>query len=84
MENNEMMNYEETKPEVDDIEIEEDSGMGIGIAMLIGAGLTVAAAAAVKFGKKAYAKIKAKKELRKPDDDDFVEVTDEDIDRVTK
>lgn len=80
---NEMMNYEETEPD-DDIEIEEDSGMGTGVAMLIGAGLTVAAAAAVKFGKKAYAKIKAKKELRKPDDDNVVEVSDEDIDRVTK
>ena len=79
-----------TEDEVMDTEIAtaeaepEETGMGTGVAMLIGAGLTLAVGAAVKVGKKVYAKYKAKKELRKPNDDDVVEVSDEDIENVTK
>lgn len=84
---NEVMNYEEEVmiPEEETFEMEaENSGMATGMAMLIGAGLTIAATAAVKLGKKAYAAYKAKKELRQPDEDDAVEVTDEDIMDVVK
>ena len=69
----------------DTIEVEsEDTGMSTGVAMLIGAGVTLAVGAAVKFGKKGIAAIKAKRALRKPDGDEPVEVTDEDIEKVTK
>lgn len=84
---NEVMNYEEEVmiPEEETFETEtESSGMGTGMAMLIGAGLTIATAAVVKLGKKAYAAYKYKKELRKPDEDHIVEVTDDDVMDVTK
>ena len=80
----------DTEDEVMDTEIAttevepEETGMGTGVAMLIGAGLTIAVGAAVKVGKKVYAKYKAKKALRQPDDDNVVEVSDEDIKNVTK
>ena len=86
MENEVMENEEVMEPEVDITEEESgNSAIGFGLAVAIGAGLTLAATAAVKFGKKAYAKIKAKKE--QPDDTDerdFVIPTDEEIDNVTK
>lgn len=83
---NEIMDYEEEvmEPEVEIDEVEGDSGMSAGVAVLIGAGVTVAGIAAVKLGKKLYAKIKAHKEVRQPDEDDIVEVTDEDVMSVTK
>lgn len=83
---NEYMNYEETmETEVETEEVEtEKSGIGTGKALLIGAGLAAAAVAAVKFGKSMYAKIKVKKELRRPAEGDEVEVTDEDIEEITK
>lgn len=82
---NEIMDYEEImEPEVEIDEVETESGMNVGMAVLIGAGLTAAGVAAVKLGKKLYAKIKAHKELRQPDEDDIVEVTDEDIESITK
>ena len=87
MENNEIMNYEDEvmENEVDIYEMEsEESGIGTGLAMLIGAGITAAGVAAVTFGKKWIAKRKAKKELRLVDEDDFVEVTDEQVKSVTK
>ncbi len=76
---NEMMNYDEVmEPEVETTEVEtEETGMRPGMVMLIGAGLTAAGIAAVKLGKKAWAKAKAKKESKKTDEDDFVEVTDD-------
>ena len=81
----EIMNTEEIMNEDDAIETEsEETGMGTGMAMLIGAGLTLAVGAGIKVGKKVHAKIKAKKELRKPDDDEEIEVTDEDIEKVAK
>lgn len=81
---NEIMNYEEVmEPEVETYEVEpEDSKMSVGLAVLIGAGLTAASVAAVKLGKKVWANIKAKKESRHTDEDDYVEVADEDVDDV--
>lgn len=84
---NEIMNYEDEvmENEVDIYEMEsEESGIGTGLAMLIGAGITAAGVAAVGLGKKLWAKHKAKKELKLVDKDDFVEVTDEQIESVTK
>lgn len=84
---NEVMSYEEEimEPEVEFDEVgTENSGLSTGLAMLIGAGLTAASIAAVKLGKKVYAKIKARKELRQPDEGDVIEVTDEDLMDVTK
>lgn len=81
MENyDEIMNDEEMVQD-DYTETEEHSGLGTGAGMLIGAGLTLAVTAAVKFGKKAYKAIKAKKELRQPVG--VVEPTDEQIHEVT-
>lgn len=82
---NEIMNYEDvmdTEIEVPEMET-DNSGMSTGVAMLIGAGLTLATTAIVRLGKKAVAKYKAKKELRKPNEDEIVEVTDEQIEEVT-
>lgn len=84
---NEIMNYEEEtmNNEIDVIETEEGtSGVGTLVAMAIGAGLTIATGAVVKFGKKLWEKHKAKKELRLVDEHDFVEVSDEEIEAVTK
>jgi hypothetical protein len=84
---NEIMNMdaEVMEPEFDTIEMEnENSGIGTGMAMLIGAGLTIATTAAVKLGKKLWAKHKAKKELRKPDEGEIVEPTDEQIMEVVQ
>jgi hypothetical protein len=84
---NEIMNYEEEvmENEVDVFEAEhEESGIGTGLAILIGAGITAAGVAVVGLGKKLWAKHKAKKELRLVDEDDFVEVTDERVEEVTK
>ncbi len=84
---NEIMNYENEvmENEVDICEMEsEESGIGTGLAMLIGAGITAAGVAVVGLGKKLWANHKAKKELRLVDKDDFVEVTDERVEEVTK
>lgn len=84
MENNEVMNYEETvemDPEVETFETDaEKPEMGTGVAMLIGTGLAFATAAIVKLGKKAYATYKTKKGLRKSTEEeteDEAESTDE-------
>lgn len=81
-----IMNEEEVMDtEMDTIDMEpEDTGMSTGVAMLIGAGLTLAVGAAVKLGKKGIDYIKAKKALRKPEEGSEVEVTDDDIEKVTK
>lgn len=75
---NEIMNYEEVmEPEIETYETEsEESGVSVGLAVLIGAGLTAAGIAAVKLGRKAFIKIKARQELRESEED-FVEVTDD-------
>ena len=75
MENNEIMINEEYEIMENPID-EEGSGIGTGMAMLIGAGLAFAVGGAVKLGKMAYAKIKAKKELRQPDKEIHVEPED--------
>ena len=81
-----IMNEEEVMDtEMDTIDMEpEDTGMSTGVAMLIGAGITLAIGAAVKLGKKGIDYIKAKKALRKPEEGSEVEVTDDDIEKVTK
>lgn len=84
---NEIMNYEEEvmEPEVEIDEVEnEKSGMSTGLVVLIGAGVAAATVAAVTLGKKVWSKIKARKELRQPADDEFIEVTEEDIMNVAK
>ena len=81
-----IMNEEEVMDtEMDTIDIDpEDTGMSTGVAMLIGAGITLAVRAALKLGKKGIDYIKAKKALRKPEEGSEVEVTDDDIEKVTK
>lgn len=82
---NEIMNYEE---EVMDSEVEvvetEGSGISTGAAVLIGAGLAGAAYAVVKLVQNLVAKHKAKKEVRRPDEDELIEPTDAQIMEVTK
>ena len=79
MENNEIMNFEDIEI-IDNVEVSEKTGIGTGVAMLIGAGLTFAVGAGVKLVKKAIAKHKANKELRKPDEP--IEVDFEDVEEV--
>lgn len=76
MENNEMIMNEEIEVMDDAVVAEEGTGIGTGIAMLIGAGLTFAVGAGVKLGKKLYANYKAKKELRKPEEEILVDPED--------
>lgn len=83
MENNVMfeeINYEETTP----VEVEtEESGLSGAAFMAIGALGAAAIGAAVTFGKKLWKKHKDKKELRKPDEETPVELSDEDIAEIT-
>lgn len=79
---NEIMNEEIMETEVDTCDVDEtESGISTGLAMLIGAGLTAASVAAVKLGKKVFASIKAKKARKETDEEDFVDVTDEEIEK---
>ena len=75
---NEMMNYDEVmEPEVETTEVEtEETGTHRGMAVLIGAAFA-AGFAAVTLGKKLYVKLKAKKESKEIEEDDFAEVTDD-------
>lgn len=76
------MNYEDDMMVMDGEDTaDEGTNLGTGAGMLIGAGLTLAVLSAIKLGKKVYTKIKAKKELRQPDE--VVEPTDEQIREVT-
>lgn len=85
MENENIMFEEVMDNEVETYEAEsEKSGLGGVALMAIGAIGAAAIGAAVTFGKKLWDKHKAKKELRKPDEDEIVEVTDEDIAEVTE
>ena len=84
---NEIMNYENevNETQVDIYEMEpEESGIGTGLAMLIGAGITAAGVAVVGLAKKLWKNHKAKKEVRLVDENDFVEVTEEQIQNITK
>lgn len=85
MENNEMI-FEEAMDSMIEVDTTEVSGskFGAGKTMLLVAGVALAVTAAVKLGKKAWNKHKAKKELRRVDENDIVEVTDEQITEVTK
>lgn len=86
MENIEMIETEVMEPETENVEFEsEESGGGnTALGMLIGAGLALATTAIVKFGKKAWAKHKAKKDAEaEPEEYDFVIPTDEEIEQVT-
>lgn len=76
MENNELMNYEDIEIMDDAVEANESTGIGTGLAMLIGAGLTLAIGAGVKLAKKGIAAYKAKKELRKPENEVLVDAAD--------
>ena len=80
-----IMNEEVMDTNMGTIDMEsEDTGMSTGVAILIGAGITLAVGAAVKLGKKGINYIKAKKALRKPEEGSEIEVTDDDIKKVTK
>ncbi len=73
----------ETNEDMDPVEVEtEESGIGAGMVALIATGAVAACAAAVHWGKKAWDKHKAKKELRKPNEEQPVELTDEQIEEV--
>lgn len=79
MENNEIMNMDEIEVMDEHIVADDGSSFSTGVAMLIGAGLAFAVGGAVKAGKWAYGKIKAKRESRKPDQkptDEIVESED--------
>lgn len=74
MENNEIMNVENEIEVVDDVVVaDEKTGISTGCAMLIGAGLTLAASAGVKLVRKFIANRKAKKELKKLEDESVIE-----------
>lgn len=81
---NEIMNYEDVMDtEVEVIEMEnEDSGVGAGKVALICAGVALAGTAVVTLGKKLYAKYKAHKEMRKPEEGQAEEITYEQIEEV--
>jgi hypothetical protein len=82
---NEIMNYEDEVMEVEFADVDDEKeGMSTGLAVLIGAGITAATVAAVALGKKVWSTIKARRELRKPAEGEIVEVTDADIEDVTK
>lgn len=74
MENNEVMNYEETMemdPEVETFETDaEEPEMGTGV------GLAFATTAIVKLGKKAYVTYKTKKGLRKSTEEETEDETE--------
>lgn len=75
MENNEIMN--EGIEMIEDVVADEAAGFGVGTGVLIGAGVALAAYAGVKLAKKLYANFKAKKELRKLDNE--IDVDPEDL-----
>ena len=83
MENTEMMEVQEMDNALEsEVMVEEHSGMSTGVAVLLGAAATAATVAIVKLGKKVWANITAQKQLRHPDHE--VEVTEDDIETVTK
>jgi hypothetical protein len=77
MDNNEIMIAEEYEVMDDPIVADEGNGIGTGVAMLIGAGLAFAVGGAVKAGKWAYGKIKAKAEAKKAAKEDVTEESDQ-------
>lgn len=84
MENEMIFETEAMEPEFEIANMEtESSGIGAGAVLAIVTGVAAAIGAAVVFGKKAWDKHKAKKELHLVDEHDFVEPTDEEIAAVT-
>ena len=84
---NEMMNFEEVTNNYEDVTVEtgeEKAGLSGLVFMAIGAASVIALKKGVDLGKKLWDKHKAKKELRQPDEDAVVEVTDEDIAEVVE
>ena len=73
MENNEIMNYEANDVMTDDVVADGKSGLGTLFTMAIGAGIAAAGFAVGKLAQKGIAKMKSKKELRKPDKEIIVE-----------
>jgi hypothetical protein len=85
MENNEMIYEEVLDSAVEVTEIDTgNSKIGTGTALVIGVGAALATTAIVKLAKNLWAKHKAKKEVRLVGEAEAVEVTDEEIDSVTK
>lgn len=82
-ENTEVM---EPEFEVVDGETQESGGGNTALGMLIGAGLALATTAIVRFGKKVWAKHKAKKETEEEEvnEHDFVIPSEEDLNKVIK
>ena len=85
--NEEIINYEEEVmvPEIDVIDGGEGkSGLGNLVFVAAGAALAVGGTWLAKGAKKLWNNHKAKKELRKPDENEIVEPTDEQIIEATK
>lgn len=82
MENNEIMNYEETGMDVVDVVETENSGMSTGAAIAVGAGLTLAIGVGVKLVKKGISWFKAKREARRYGEDDAA--TEKDVEDVAE
>lgn len=94
----ELENYEGKEPEVNEVDQEamepeaEDAGLSTGAAMLLGGGLALAIGAGIKFIVDRVKEHKAKKAAEKAAEEekpaeanhDFVEPTDEEIQKVTK
>lgn len=85
MNENEIMVNEEVNDVVAiDGPIEERTQMSTGTAMLIGSGLTLAVIVGVKKGKKLLAKIRAKKEAsKKENDSDVIDIEEDDVRDIT-
>lgn len=84
MENNyNEIEFEETNNEyIPEVEADQETDNGSGMSKLIIAGAFAAGAAAIALAKKGWDKWKRHKELRKPDPENPVEVTEEEIAEV--
>lgn len=79
MKNNEIMN-EGIENVMEDVVANESTGVSTGVAIAIGVGIACAIGVGVKLMKKGIAAYKAKKELRKPDTEVYVD--DKDVEDV--
>ena len=83
-ENEIMVNEEPNDALATDRPIEERTQMSTATAMLIGSGLTLAVIVGVKKGKKLLAKIRAKKEAsKKENDSDVIDIEEDDVRDIT-
>jgi hypothetical protein len=81
---NEIMNYEDETMETENFyeEVEaEETGLSTGAKIGIAVATAIAGAGIAAF---AWFKNKKKKELRQPEEDQVIEVTEEDIESVTE